>query len=439
VKSFDFLPMVEGMSVRRSEPRTALMALVEVSWREANGDSHEAIAKLENRSLSGACIRLKALIRVGSRVRIRRPWEEFSGITKYCRRDGSDYVLGIQKTAYDEVQNSSIRTLPKRESAPNEVHPISKVENQKTSEQQEKKLKVISRHDIEPGVPIVDAIRSPGAPHPEAAIPGGEPNNVPQISPSKGLEAPRSLEVQAQQPSPGKGRRHMATKWLDKALGRQEQDATSGHAEGTAVASNGMSADAAPVEVDKIHANGDRLKRAKSQGDLQTMDDIYRGAGIMMPRMGYSINKVVEMLDSDHVRGLSKDAKRAAVLMALDAANVSIDEVLRDAQLRQAALHAYQADQRKHFEEYWAQKAEVNAQIQAEMDRMTALSLERIQRNLDEVAHEKAEFARWQTTKHREAGRISEAAELLSKSSSTEPPAEADVALSETSATAKQP
>ena len=51
----------------------------------------------------------------------------------------------------------------------------------------------------------------------------------------------------------------------------------------------------------------------------------------MTPRRGYSINKVVEMLYSDHIRGLSKEMRRASVLMALDAAGVSIEEVLRDA------------------------------------------------------------------------------------------------------------
>ena len=50
--------------------------------------------------------------------------------------------------------------------------------------------------------------------------------------------------------------------------------------------------------------------------------------------LGYSINKVVEMLHSEHIRGLSKEMKRAAVLMALDSAGIAISEVLGDAQAR---------------------------------------------------------------------------------------------------------
>jgi hypothetical protein len=42
--------------------------------------------------------------------------------------------------------------------------------------------------------------------------------------------------------------------------------------------------------------------------------------GIEGPRRGYRMNKVVEMLHSEHIRGLSKEMQRASVLMALDAA-----------------------------------------------------------------------------------------------------------------------
>ena len=73
------------------------------------------------------------------------------------------------------------------------------------------------------------------------------------------------------------------------------------------------------------------------------MEDIYRAAGILLPRKGYSINKVVEMLNSEHIRGLSKEMKRVALLMALDAAGVAIDEVLRDAKARRDALDTYEA------------------------------------------------------------------------------------------------
>jgi hypothetical protein len=176
---------------------------------------------------------------------------------------------------------------------------------------------------------------------------------------------------------------------------------------------------------------------AKLQGDLQSLEDIYRAAGILNPRMGYSISKVVEMIRSDHMRGLASDAKRAAILMALDAASISVEEVLRDAALRRDALDAYEAGQRKSFEEYWERKAEVNLQIQAETDRIVA-HLERIQRNRDEVAHEKTEFAKWQATKNQEAQRIGEAVELCSKAPSSGAAADSIAAPGQVAAASKQ-
>ena len=103
------------------------------------------------------------------------------------------------------------------------------------------------------------------------------------------------------------------------------------------------------------------------QVELLPMEDIFRAAGVMNPRRGYSVNKVAEMLNSEHIRGLSKEMKRVAVLMALDAADVPIDSVLQDAKARQDALDSYEAQQRKLVEAGWARKAEENIQIQAEL------------------------------------------------------------------------
>ena len=52
--------------------------------------------------------------------------------------------------------------------------------------------------------------------------------------------------------------------------------------------------------------------------DMLSYDDIYRASGILNPPSGYGIQKVVDMLNSDRLRDLSKDIKRASVLMALD-------------------------------------------------------------------------------------------------------------------------
>ena len=167
-------------------------------------------------------------------------------------------------------------------------------------------------------------------------------------------------------------------------------------------------------------ASGERGE--EFQVELLPMEDIYRAAGIVNPRRGYSVTKVVEMLKSEHLRGLSKEMKRASVLMALDAAGVSIDDVLRDAKVRQEAIDSYEAEQRKQFEAMWAQKAEENTQINAELERVKASYAERIKRNQDGVAREKATFVGWLTVKQQEAQGMNEAVELCTKPAAvTEP------------------
>jgi hypothetical protein len=85
-----------------------------------------------------------------------------------------------------------------------------------------------------------------------------------------------------------------------------------------------------------------------SQSNLLSYDDIYHAAGILTPRSGYGVHKVVDMLNSDRIGELSKDIQRASVLMTLDAAGTSPDDLLKDATHRQQALNSYEAGQQKH-------------------------------------------------------------------------------------------
>jgi len=212
----------------------------------------------------------------------------------------------------------------------------------------------------------------------------------------------------------------MPTKWLDMALNRQKQESSNGRSNSAHPPVECSTTEVAPAQ--KPPTGKGAKEPIKFLGDLQPLEDVYRSAGIMNPRMGYSITKVMEMLNNDHIRNLPDEAKRAAVLMALEAAGISVDEIVHDASHRLEALDAYESGQRKQFEAYWERKAEGNALIQTELDRITAQSLERIKQNLDEIAAERGEFDRWQTMKQQEAERIAEAVALCSNQSPSEPP-----------------
>jgi hypothetical protein len=75
--------------------------------------------------------------------------------------------------------------------------------------------------------------------------------------------------------------------------------------------------------------------------------------------------------------------------MALHAAGVSIDKVVRDTKSRQEAIDTYQGEQRPGAV---ARKVEENLQIQAELETVKARYMERVRRNPDGVAREKATF-----------------------------------------------
>ena len=210
----------------------------------------------------------------------------------------------------------------------------------------------------------------------------------------------------------------MQNKWLNLGNRRQQQDGGNGGNHG----SQGMNGDATT---------------ATPRGDLLLLEDIYRTAGIMEPRMGYSITEVVEMLRSDHLRGLGDEVKRASELLALRAAGIPLGDILQDAAHRQAAVAAYEVEQRNKFEEYWSRRAEENSRLQAEMERVTRQYVEKMNRNLTEVQQEKEAFQKWQNAMPYGVLQISEALTLCAQPAVFEPAGERPAAPNSANLVAK--
>jgi hypothetical protein len=162
---------------------------------------------------------------------------------------------------------------------------------------------------------------------------------------------------------------------------------------------------------------------------LLSYEDIYHAAGILNPPSGYGIQKVVEMLNSDRIRELSNDIKRVSVLMALDAAGASADDVLQDATRRQQALDTYEAGQGRQLEELEARKSQENSQIEAELERLRAHYAERVQRNRDQVERQKEVLRNWKMAMQHESQRIYEVIDLCRKPSASAAAASAAVSV----------
>jgi len=137
--------------------------------------------------------------------------------------------------------------------------------------------------------------------------------------------------------------------------------------------------------------------------------DIYSSAEIAPPQHGYTILKVAEMLQSEHIRGLPAEVRRSTILVALEAAGVKIGEVIQDAVRRDRALDAYEAALEKSLHDLEASKTQENKQTQAEMERLIAEFRSRIQANEDAVAKERERFYSWRLQKQQEEKKISDA------------------------------
>src|SRR6266853_269826 len=140
-----------------------------------------------------------------------------------------------------------------------------------------------------------------------------------------------------------------------------------------------------------------------------TFEEIYQAAEIPPAPQGYSIMKVAEMLQSEHIRSMPTDVKRSTILVALDAAGVDIKDVIQDAVRRDNALDGYERVQERAITDLEARKNQENAQIQAELDKYVAAQRAKIQSNNEEVTKEKERFFGWRLKKQQEEKKISDA------------------------------
>ncbi|HTZ32752.1 MAG TPA: hypothetical protein VMH31_09860 [Methylomirabilota bacterium] len=392
--------------------------MVEASWTDQSGTLHKCSATMENTSKSGARIRLRKPIQVGTKLRVQWRWEQFTGAARYCRGDGRDFVVGIQK---DPESNASVSAGKSKvaASAAGESHV-------------ELAAAVAARQLAEPQNDTI-VRQTPPEPRPPATPAAAQPVNANRARetilsvasltppPTAGLERPWQPGTMQWGPSQGMGKtveekKPMRRRWF--GLGHKDENPDS-----SSEAVRDFSNEETPAGATRgVDANADLEQPDEPDGvELLSMADIYQTAGIRGPRKGYSINKVVEMLRSEHLRGLSKEMKRASILVALDAAGISIDEVVDDAKARLEAIDSYEASQRKQFEAHLVRRAEENQQIMAELERIKATYADRLRRNLDGVAREKATFGNWLTLKQQETANIGEALELCTKAAATEP------------------
>ena len=136
---------------------------------------------------------------------------------------------------------------------------------------------------------------------------------------------------------------------------------------------------------------------------------VYDAAKIGAPAHGYTVLKVAEMLQSEHIRALPAEVKRKSMMVALDAAGVKVADVVEDAVRRDRALDTYERVLLKSLEDLRAQTTAENQRIDEEITQRVAELRARIAENNKRTKIEQDEFMAWQARKRQEEETIAEA------------------------------
>ena len=139
------------------------------------------------------------------------------------------------------------------------------------------------------------------------------------------------------------------------------------------------------------------------------LSEIYASARITAPAHGYTVLKVAEMLQSEHLKALPPEVKHKSILVALDAAGVAVSEIVEDAVQRDRALDTYERVLQKHLEDLRERKDVENKKLEEEINQRVAQLRAQIDHNLAEVRKEQEELVAWRVRKRQEEERIAEA------------------------------
>jgi len=150
---------------------------------------------------------------------------------------------------------------------------------------------------------------------------------------------------------------------------------------------------------------------AKAVSKAATFQEIYQAAEIPAPPNGYTIFKVADMLQSEHIRSLPVEIKKSSILVALEAAGVKIADIIQDAVRRDKALDTFELVQQKSVDALESRISEENKKLQTEADRVLNELRAKIQANNDAVAKERERFLAWRLEKQKEEQRIADAVE----------------------------
>ena len=153
------------------------------------------------------------------------------------------------------------------------------------------------------------------------------------------------------------------------------------------------------------------LSSEKADQFVLTSDfsQIYTAAEIEVPAHGYTVYKIMELMDSDDLKSMTPEVKKSAITAALKITNVNINDVIKDAVARDKALDAYENMKLKSIGDFEKRKISENESIQREIEEFLKAKNEQIGINKKNIEDAKSGLAEWQRIKQAEEQKIFDA------------------------------
>ncbi|HPC84715.1 MAG TPA: hypothetical protein P5234_15625 [Thermoanaerobaculaceae bacterium] len=196
--------------------------------------------------------------------------------------------------------------------------------------------------------------------------------------------------------------------------GRQERPEVSAAGEEPAMgppavrdAGAGAPPQAAPPEPD-VKLDESALGQAPASDDW-TLEQIYASAGVQPPAHGFTVYRLIEMLEGEEFRDLDGPTRArviAGVLKRLPAGAVEVEDIVRDAAARDRALDAFERFLSERVVRLERETAEKNAALQQQIDELTIANTQLMEANRAAVAQERARLDRWRARKREEEERL---------------------------------
>ena len=160
-----------------------------------------------------------------------------------------------------------------------------------------------------------------------------------------------------------------------------------------------------PAEVAQV-APPRRVARSDVAADVQDFAAVYKEAGITLPPHGYGVDRIAEMLQGKRLATLSREVRATAVLAALEAARVDVQDVIEDGVRRDKALDAFEAAKERELVERKASNETRVQSLRKDLDELLRKINSEIEKLKQESQEAEAAFTQLQVRKRQEEARL---------------------------------